>query len=170
MATIGGGGDAVMNLHEGLPTTVSGGSTASWSETWPPATTTPQVDVAGKSVVGSSVKVVGPPLTVAGWSPSGHVIANQVPVTLTGSLNVIVTLLSSATPVALSAGVVAVMKGAASPEQSRSAEAVLRAFGIAAAKSEELLSVSTQPPSLRKSLRVAEMVGAGLPSKKFAVP
>src|SRR5215203_5511308 len=154
MATVGGGGDAVMNLHEGLPTTVSGGS--SWSETCPPATTTPQVDVAGKSVVGSSVKVVGPPLTVAGWSPSGHVIANQVPVTLTGSLNVIVTLLSSATPVALSAGVVAVMKGAASPEQSRSAE--------------EVLSVSTQPPSLRKSLRVAEMVGAGLPSKKFAVP
>ena len=122
-------------------------------------------------MVGSSVKVVGPPLTVAGWSPSGHVIANQVPVVLTGSLNVIVTLLSSATPVASSAGVVAAMNGAASPEQSRNAEAVLRAFGVAAAKSEKLLSVSTQPPSLRKSLRVAEIVGAGVvPSKKFALP
>ena len=120
-------------------------------------------------MVGSSVKV-GPPLTVAGWLPSGQVIANQAPVTLTGSLKVIVTLLSSATPVALAAGVVAAINGAASPEQSRSAEAVLRAFGVAATKSKELLSVSTQPPSPRKSLRVAEMAGAALPSEKFALP
>src|ERR1044071_5308958 len=48
-------------------------------------------------------------------------------------------------------------------------EAVLRAAGVPVAKSAALSFVSTQPPSLRKSARVALIVGAGPePSKKLA--
>ena len=116
------------------------------------------------------MKVVGPPLTVAVWLPSGHVIANQVPVTLTGSLNVIVTLLSSATPDALSAGVVEAMNGAASPSQKTGVVAEFLGAGAAAAKSAPLLSVSWHPPSARKAAVVFERVGAAAVSKKFALP
>src|ERR671922_90709 len=77
---------------------LSGGSVASWSLTFAAKTVTVHVSDPTKSESGSSVKVVGPPLTVAEW-PSLELqeIEYQLPVTFTGSLNVIVTLLFNAT-------------------------------------------------------------------------
>ena len=50
---------------------------------------TVQVSLPAKSVSGSSVKLVGPPLTVAACEPlAGQLIVNHVPLTVAGSLNV----------------------------------------------------------------------------------
>src|ERR687886_1525513 len=118
---------------------LSGGSVASWSVTLAAKTVTVHVSEPTKSDSGSSVKVVGPPLTAAVWAPLElHEIENQLPVTFTGSLNVIVTLLFSATLPAPSAGLVLVTAGAWSPG--------LRGFGAPTGKSALLLSVSTVPP------------------------
>src|SRR5256885_1734656 len=77
---------------------LSGGSVASWSVTFAAKTVTVHVSEPTKSASGSSVNVVGPPLAAAVWPPlEEQEIENQLPVTFTGSLKVIVTLLSSAT-------------------------------------------------------------------------
>src|ERR687885_2665937 len=95
---------------------LSGGSVASWSVTFAAKTVTVQVSEPTKSLSGSSVNVVGPPLAVAVWLPlEPHEIENQLPVTFTGSLNVIVTLLARATLPAPSAGLVLVTAGALVP-------------------------------------------------------
>src|ERR671935_1680771 len=101
---------------------LSGGSTASWSVTFAAKTVTVHVSEPTKSASGSSVKVVGPPLTAAVW-PSLELqeMENQLPVTFTGSLNVIVMLLDSATSPAPFAGLVLDTVGAWSP--------LLRGFG-----------------------------------------
>ena len=71
---------------------VSGGSIASWSLTRLASTVTVQLSPSTKSLSGSSVKVVGPPDTVAVCAPLVvQDIVNQLPVTLTASLKVIVT-------------------------------------------------------------------------------
>src|SRR5215204_2623741 len=93
---------------------LSGGSPASWSATCAAKTVIVQVTPSGRSVVGSMVKVVGPPVTAASAgltvrtvvAPALHTNWNQLPVTLTGSLKVTVTFVPGATPVALLVGVV----------------------------------------------------------------
>ena len=145
---------------------LSGGSVASWSVTFDAWTLTVQVSFAAKFAVGSRVKVVGPPLAVAGCAPVvPQEMAYQLLVTFTGSLNVIVTLESRATPVVPGAGIDELTVGAASPMM------LLRGLGVAAAKSALLLSVSMRPSSRRKAARVELKVGAApAPSKKFALP
>jgi hypothetical protein len=92
-----------------------GGSLASWSVTSDARTVTVHVSVNAKLVLGSRVNVTGPPFTVAAWEPLvTHEIENQLAVTLTGSLNVTVTLDATGTSVASSAGFVPVTVGAAS--------------------------------------------------------
>src|SRR5919204_2843725 len=120
---------------------LSGGSTASWSVTFAAKTVTVHVSEPTKSASGFSVKVVGPPLTAAVW-PSLELqeMENQLPVTLTGSLNVIVMSLFNATSPAPLAGFVLETKGAASP--------LFRGFGAPTVKSALLLSVSTGHPPL----------------------
>ena len=125
-----------------------------------------QVSFAAKSVVGSSEYVVGPPDGVAACEPLAlHSIVYQVPVTSTGSLNVIETFEARATPVAPAVGLLELTDGAASPTT------LLRGFGVAAAKSAALLSVSCAPFPARSAASVVPSVGAApLPSKKFAFP
>src|SRR6266550_1929095 len=95
---------------------LSGGSVASWSVTFAARTVTVHVSEPTKSASGSSVKVVGPPLAVAVWPPLElHEIENQLLVTFTGSLNVIVTLLVRATSPAPFAGLVLETVGGWSP-------------------------------------------------------
>ena len=59
----------------------------------------------------------------------------------------------------------------ATTPQGFACDAVLRGVGAPAAKSAPLLSVSTQPPLLRRPAVVFESVGAAAaPSKKLASP
>src|SRR5438128_8237511 len=149
---------------------VSGGSLVSWSDTFAAKTVTVQVSPWTKSVSGSRVKVVGPPLTAA-VCPSlvPHEIEYQLPVTSTGSVNVIEMFASTATSVAPFAGDVLATAGAESLPQIWVGVSIVRGAGAPATKSAELLSVSWQPPLLRKSAVVFEIVGAAAaPSKKFA--
>src|SRR5688500_1424702 len=94
---------------------VSGGSSLSWSATWLATTVTVHSSPSTKSLSGLSVKLVGPPLTVAVCAPLvAQAIVNQLPVAFTGSLKVMSIFASSATPVALLAGVVLATVGALS--------------------------------------------------------
>ncbi len=78
-----------------------------------------QSSSAAKFVAGSSVNVVEPPETAAGWPPLvAQEMENQLPSTTTGSLKVIETFASRATPAALFAGVVETTIGAGSPSSS----------------------------------------------------
>src|SRR5919201_3346829 len=139
---------------------LSGGSVASWSVTFAAKTVTVHVSEPVKSVSGSSVNVVGPPLAVAVWpSLELHEIENQLPVTFTGSLKVIVMLLFRATSPALFAGLVLETVGAWSP--------VLRGFGAPTVKSALLLSVSTLPPPFRSAAVVLLSVAVGSVSEQF---
>jgi hypothetical protein len=96
---------------------LSGGSSASWSVTALARTLTVHVSPPAKSAAGSSVNVVGPPLTAAAWAPLlPQVIVNQLPLTLTGSLKAIEMFSLAATPLALSAGTVLATAGADSPD------------------------------------------------------
>src|SRR5213076_2218756 len=116
-----------------------GGSFVSRSVTFAANTVTVQLSEPTKSESGSSVNVVGPPLTVAVWPPLElQEIEYQLPVPFTGSLKVIVTLLFRATSPAPFAGLVLDTVGAWSP--------LLRGFGVPTVKSALLLSVSTLPP------------------------
>ncbi len=78
-------------------------------------TVTVQDEPAGRSTIGSSVKTVGPPLSVNAWLPTTeHVMANADDGAETGSLKVTVTFAPPPTSVAPFAGVVARTDGAAS--------------------------------------------------------
>src|SRR4051812_3711181 len=94
---------------------VSGGSLVSWSATRAATTVTMQDSPGTKSLSGSRVNAVGPPLTMAVWLPLvGHEMVNQLPVTFTASLNVMAIFEVGATPAALLVGVVLEMEGAVS--------------------------------------------------------
>ena len=142
---------------------VSGGSSASWSVTFAASTVTVQSSFGAKFAAGSSVKVVGPPVTLAPCAPLvAQLIVNQLPVTFTASPKVIATLAASATPVAPFAGTVAETAGAGSADGCGS--------GTPAVKSAALLSVSVAPPPFRRSEVVLLGAGAGpVPSKQLAV-
>src|SRR5438067_13824377 len=101
MSWIGVGGAGVETWKTKSAAIVSGGSFVSTSWTAVAVTVTAQVSFATKFAVGSRVNVVGPPLTFAAWAPlTVHEMLNHGSTTVTGSLNVIVTLLSTGTPVA----------------------------------------------------------------------
>ena len=79
---------------------------------------TVQLSPATKSVVGLSVKVVGPPLDALACAPlEEHEIVAHGSVTFTGSLKVTETFASTETPVAPESGEVAVTFGALSPSE-----------------------------------------------------
>src|SRR5436190_968739 len=90
---------------------LSGRSPASWSVPCAATTVTVQVSPPVKSVVGSSVNVVGPPLSANVCAPDVvHEIVNEDAAALTASSNVTVTLVSGDVVLAL-VGVVAVTLG-----------------------------------------------------------
>src|SRR5215467_15581762 len=97
---------------------LSGGSPLSWSEICAAKTVTVHDSPAVKSAFGLIVKVVGPPVTTVSATLRVPLVAptiwNQLPVTFTGSLNVIVMLVLPATCVAPLVGVVLVTLGAVS--------------------------------------------------------
>ena len=73
----------------------------SWSVTLAATMVTVQDSPPTKAVAGSRVKLPGPPEAVAGCAPLvAQLIENQLPVTSTGSLKVIVRLAQDGTPVA----------------------------------------------------------------------
>src|ERR687897_836376 len=134
---------------------LSGGSFASTSVTCEESTRTLQDSFAVKLTSGSMVKVVPLPDDVAACTPlDAHVIANQLPDVLTGSLNVTEMFASRGTPVAFGAGVLELTLGAASPAP------LLRGSGGPPMKSAPLLSVSWLPPFCRKIAVVAVGDGA----------
>src|SRR2546428_1465561 len=143
---------AVWKLNTKSAAIVLGGSLASWSSTFAAMTVTVHDSLGAKFRSGSSVKAVGPP-AVGAVCPSDtpQVIENQPTARFTGSENVTLMLESSATPLAPAIGLVAVMLGAISAVQILKVDAVLRGAGVPAAKSASLLSVSAQPPLLRRS-------------------
>src|SRR5437870_3673878 len=96
---------------------LSGGSFVSWSVTFAAKTVTVQFSSVAKSVAGSSVNVVGPPVTVAGRTPLAQVMSYHPTTASTGSVNVIATFAETATPVAPFAGAVDATAGATSPTQ-----------------------------------------------------
>src|SRR4051812_49351992 len=121
----------VEKAKDGLEPIASGGSFVSVSRTFAPVSVTVQMSVPTKSLVGSSVQVVGPPLTVAACVPlTVHEIVNHGSVTFTGSEKVMEIEAPSSTFAAPSAGVVDVTVGATSP--------LVRGFGAAAVKSAAL--------------------------------
>src|SRR3954471_13692559 len=112
---VGGAGAAGVNVHVVSAIGWSGGSFVSWSDTWAAKTVTVQVSPAEKSVPGSSVNVVGPPLVVALCDPLvPHEIESQAAPSVTGSLNVTEMFAAVATSVAPALGVVELIRGAAS--------------------------------------------------------
>src|SRR5437667_7574076 len=144
---------------------LSGGSFVSWSETFAATTVTVQLSPGTKSVSGSSVKVVGPPLTVALCEPlAPQEIEYQTPLTFTGSLNVMLTLALVATSVAPFAGVVDETEGATSAKQLKVGEIRFLGFGAPTEKSAALLSVSAQPLAFRKAAVVFVSAGVGAPA------
>jgi hypothetical protein len=125
-------------------------------------TVTVHVSPPTKFAVGSSVKVPGPPDSVAGWLPLvAQLIENQPPVTSTGSVKVIVRFAHDGTPVPLEAGNVDATRGAES--------CAARGFGAPMTKSAALLSVSVAPSPLRRAAVVLLVAAVGpAPSKQFA--
>src|SRR5919112_200196 len=81
---------------------LSGGSKVSASVIWLAKTVTVQVVPAGRSAVGSSVKLAaGEALSVKVWGePAGHCTEKEPVVALTGSLKLTVMFVFCATPVA----------------------------------------------------------------------
>src|SRR5687768_10757971 len=145
---------------------LSGGSSPSTSVTFAPEIDTVHVSLKAKFVVGSIVYVVGPPVRLPTWvSLDEQLMMYQLPTKFTGSLKVMTTFASRATPVAPAMGPVELTDGAASPTT------LLCGFGVAAVKSAALLSVSVWPLLRRIAANVALNVGAApAPSKKFAFP
>src|SRR3954447_25802814 len=114
---------------------VSGESAASTSVTFAARIVTVHDSPVVKLPAGSMVYAVGPPVAVAAWVPlAAQAIVNQLPFTFTGSLKVIVTFASVATPLTPLAGDVELTLGAWS--------ALACGAGAATTKSTELLSVS----------------------------
>src|SRR5205823_2788207 len=111
---------------------LSGGSFASWSDTFAAKTVTVQVSAVEKSVAGSSVNVTGPPETAAVWpSLVPQEIEYQPPLTFTASLNVIEMFAFVATSVAPFDGVVLATDGAVSPSQLKVGLVSVRGAGAA---------------------------------------
>src|ERR1051326_4561123 len=112
---------------------LSGGSELSWSEICAANTVTLHVSLKAKSTFGLIVKVVGPPVTTVSMTLRvplvGQTIWNQLPVTFTGSLNVIERFELSATFVAPFGGVVAVAEGAWSIVKLKTKFAVMLSGG-----------------------------------------
>src|ERR1041384_1366594 len=100
---------------------LSGGSLPCGSETCAAKTVTVTNSPGAKSVFGLIVNVVGPPVTTVSATFFVPLVAptswNQLPVTLTGSLNVMLTLVLLACWVAPLVGVVEVTLGGASIEK-----------------------------------------------------
>ena len=100
-----------------------------------------------------------PPLIV-------QAMVNELGLTTTGSLNLTVTFLSTATSLALFAGSVRTTVGAVSGGTGSSSPG----FGGPAVKSAALLSVSTVPPPARRAAVVLLSTGAAASSKSLAAP
>ena len=141
---------------------VSGGSSPSWSVTWEANTVSVHDSPIARVLAGSSVNVVGPPVTVAATLPVVEQSrVNHDGPTSTGSLNVTRRFAVVGKSVAALAGTVLVTLGAASGAlHGLSGEAVLRGVGAPAEKSELLLSVSVQPPLSRSAAVSFDRVGA----------
>src|SRR5919109_2590909 len=123
MSWIGTVGATVVKLHESSLAMLSGGSLVSWSVTFPANMVAVHVSLGAKSLSGFSVKVLAPPLVVAVCEPlTKQEIENQLPATLTGSLNVTLTFASSATSLAPLAGERLATEGAVSAAQLRGGE------------------------------------------------
>ena len=106
---------AVANDHVKFAAIASGGSCVSWSVTFAATMVTLQLSPEAKSAEGSSVNVLGPPLTVAVRGPLAHAMPYQLGDTFTGSEKVTVMFEPTPTPVAPAAGTVVVTDGAISP-------------------------------------------------------
>src|SRR5918996_3041423 len=147
---------------------LSGGSSASWSDTCTADTVTVHVSAKAKSASGSSVNDVGPPVAVAVWPLlEPHEIEYQLPVTSTGSLKVIVMFASRATPVAPLDGVLLATEGALSASQRKGSATLLRGLGDPTLKSVLLLSVSVQPWLFLSAAVVLLSVAVGAVSEQF---
>ena len=108
-------GPDVVNDQAKLFAIVSGGSSASWSDTCAPAIVVVHVSPSAKSTSGFRVNVVGPPLSTAVWVPlSAQEIVNHAPATFTGSPNVTDRSAEGEMPIASDVGEIAVTCGAAS--------------------------------------------------------
>jgi hypothetical protein len=113
-----------LNDHTSFAAIVSGGSFVSWSLTFAATIVAVHVSAVTKSLSGSSVNVVGPPVAVAVCAPLVvQLSVYHEPVTLTGSLNVTVTFASTGTSEAPAAGDRPATDGASS------AVPLLRGFG-----------------------------------------
>src|SRR5205085_1332359 len=118
MDVAGGSGASVVKLKSKSAPMLSGGSSVSWSVTEAAITVSVQDSEFAKSTSGSSVKLVGPPLTAAACVPLvAHESVYHEPVTFTGSLKVTATFAFVATPSAPPTGDVVVTDGALSPVQ-----------------------------------------------------
>src|ERR687891_1829378 len=147
---------------------LSGGSSASWSDTCAADTVTVHVSAKAKSASGLSVNDVGPPVASAVCTPlAPHEIEYQLPVTSTGSLKVIVMFASRATPVAPLAGVLLATEGAVSASQTCGSTVLLRGLGAPTLKSALLLSVSAQPSLFLSAAVVLLSVAVGAVSEQF---
>jgi hypothetical protein len=126
----------------------SGGSLESWSLTWLAETVTVHCALLAKLTVGFKVKLVGPPETVAVWVVLPQVILNQLLMTVTGSLKLMVMLASTRTLEAFLPGELLETKGAISlppPPPPPPPPEEERGLGVPTVKSETLLSVSVMP-------------------------
>jgi hypothetical protein len=92
----------------------SGGSSSSKSLTWSARMVTAQLSPWAKGCAGVSVKLSGPPLTAAACSPLTAQAMATPPLTVTGSLKVMVRVAVRGTAVAPSGGSTAMTSGAAS--------------------------------------------------------
>src|SRR2546426_2942828 len=133
-------GATVVKLNTKSAAIASGGSMRSWSVTFAARTVTVHDSAMAKSASGFSVNDVGPPAAVAVCTPlAAQAMANQAPLTFTGSAKVTSTLASSATPDAPLAGAVEATAGGWAL-QLPGADAVLRGAGAAATESGEVFS------------------------------
>src|SRR6185369_6553167 len=111
-----GAESVVWKLKTKLASMLSGGSPLSWSVTCAARTVTVHDSPAVKSAVGLIVKVVGPPVTTVSATFFVPLVVqtiwNQLPVTFTGSLKVIVISVLADWFVAPLVGVVALTDGA----------------------------------------------------------
>jgi hypothetical protein len=94
-----------------------------------------------------------------------QVSANAPGAAVTDSLKVTLMFAFVGTSVAPFGGVVAATNGDWSVEQKWRGDSVVRGLGAPAVKSALFVSLSWQPPSLRKSAEVFESPGAGAPSE-----
>src|ERR1041385_6541375 len=128
------GAASIVKLKTKLAAMLSGGSSESWSVTWAAKTVTVQVSAAVKSAFGLIVNVVGPPVTTVSATLrvplDVQTIWNQLPVTFTGSLNVMLMFVFVSWLIAPLVGVVLATFGAAScVEKLKTKSAVMLSGG-----------------------------------------